>query len=164
MQRHTDQSFPQAILTCINTIMRSENEIIGALLVIVQRDPRYPFIFDIRSGIEAHAWAIPATKLPTSCQTVCRRGRIAAHSGRACANGTRDAPSRLIKLKKLRGRRSRWVDLQRFFCWSVVAGLGAGARECIRRCSRYCRPASQSFCGALPCIWRRSTARSQTRA
>jgi hypothetical protein len=69
MQRHTDQSFTQAILTCINTIMRSENEIIGALLVIVQRDPRYPFIFDIRSGIEAHAWAIPATKLPTSCQT-----------------------------------------------------------------------------------------------
>src|SRR6267378_4550562 len=41
MQRHTDQSLPQAILTCINTIMRSENEIIGALLVIVQRDPRF---------------------------------------------------------------------------------------------------------------------------
>jgi hypothetical protein len=106
--------------------MRSENEIIGALLVIVQRDPRYPFIFDIRSGIEAHAWAIPATKLPTSCQTVCRRGRIAAHSGRACANGTRDAPSRLIKLKKLEAEEAAGLISSGFFVGLLQLGWARG--------------------------------------
>jgi hypothetical protein len=55
-------------------------------------------------------------------RAVCRRGRIAAHSGRACANGTRDAPSRLIKLKKLEAEEAAGLISSSFFVGLLQLG------------------------------------------
>jgi hypothetical protein len=59
-------------------------------------------------------------------RAVGRRGRIAAHSGRTCANGTRDAPSRLIKLKKFETEETAGLISSGFFVGLLQLGWARG--------------------------------------